>query len=214
MKKVIKLPHSVIGRVLLVGVGLIFLLFAGIIGPPLSAYCKYQPQEGDLLFQSLPMNPVVQTIEGASQSPYSHCGIVIKKHNEWFVLEAIGPVKETPLSNWVAQGREYHFDAFRLHDLYTKFIPNFIKAAYTYIGRPYDIRYRLDDENIYCSEIIYKAFLTASKLELGSKIKLGDMNWKPYEFTIRQLEGGQLPLERQMITPVSITLDAKLFHVQ
>ena len=160
------------------------------------------------------MNPVVQTIEGASRSPYSHCGIVVKNHDEWFVFEAIGPVKSTPLSDWISQGREYHFDAFRLHDQHRKFIPSFIEAALTYEGRPYDIRYRLDDENIYCSEIIYKAFLTASGLELGSKIKLAEMNWQPYEYTIRQLEGGQLPLERQMITPVSISLDTKLFQVQ
>jgi hypothetical protein len=214
MKKILELPESTIARILLVGVALIFLLFTGLIGPPLHAYISYQAQEGDLLFQSLPMNPVVQTTEGASQSPYSHCGIVVKKNNKWFVLEAIGPVKETPLSDWVAQGREYHFDAFRLHDQHAKHIPDFIAAAYTYEGHPYDIRYRLDDEKIYCSEIIYKAFLTASGIELGSKTKLGDMNWQPYEYTIRQLEGGQLPLERQMITPVSITLDTKVFQIE
>ena len=88
-----KPAQSTLRRTLIFGGGLIALLFASLIGPPLIAFLKYQPHEGDLLFQSLPMNPVVQTIEVASRSPYSHCGIVVKKNDQWFVLEAIGPVK-------------------------------------------------------------------------------------------------------------------------
>ena len=58
---------------------------------------EYLIQEGDILFQSLPKNPVVVAIEGVTESDFSHCGIVVKREDDWHVLEAIGPVKETPL---------------------------------------------------------------------------------------------------------------------
>ena len=38
--------------------------------PPYFAYCKYSPQEGDVIFQSLPGGKLTITIEGVSQSPY------------------------------------------------------------------------------------------------------------------------------------------------
>jgi len=35
--------------------------------------------------------------------------------------------------------------------------------------------------------------------------RLGDLNWKPFEAFIRSMEDGELPLDRQMITPVGLT---------
>lgn len=67
--------------------------------------------------------------------------------------------------------------------------------------RPYDVKYELDDGKIYCSELLYKAYLDATGRELGELVALGDMNWRPYRQTIIKYEGGQPPLERQMITP-------------
>ena len=67
----------------------------------------YTPQEGDVAFQSLPHNPLIDTIEGSTGSPYSHCGIVHQAGAEWKVIEAIGPVKETSLTAWEMQGRDY-----------------------------------------------------------------------------------------------------------
>jgi hypothetical protein len=73
------------------------------------------------------------------------------------------------------------------------------------LGRPYDIRYRLDDEKIYCSELIYKAFRDATNgQQLGDLKKFGAMNWQPYETLIRQIEGGDVPVDREMITPVEL----------
>jgi len=36
---------------------------------------------------------------------------------------------------------------------------------------------------------------------LGKLVSLGELNWKPYEKSIRKLEGGPPPLDRKMITP-------------
>ena len=162
---------------------------------------EFQMQAGDFVFQSLPHDPLVDAIEGSSGSPFSHCGIVKKHGEQWVVIEAIGPVKETTLSWWIAQGRGKGFVAFRLRDPLAKKIPAIIAAAEKYEGRPYDIHYDMDDEKIYCSELLYKSVRDATGKKLGTVRKLGDLKWQPYEKVIRHIENGRLPLDREMITP-------------
>lgn len=168
---------------------------------------EYAPQAGDFVFQSLAHNPLIDSIEGSTGSPFSHCGIVkkrdvVKPHDpQWVVIEAIGPVKETRLPHWIAQGRGSAFVVYRLREPLAGKIPAIIAAAGRYAGRPYDIHYDLDDEKIYCSELLYKAVRDATGQKLGKIRKLGELNWRPYEQVIRQIENGGLPLDRDMITP-------------
>ncbi len=173
---------------------ILLILTAGVL------HAGYEPQEGDICFQSLSHNPVIDAIEGATESPYSHCGILVKNEGEWYVLEAIGPVKETPIKKWILQARDNHFDVYRLKEPYRQHIPAMIEAAKKYKGRPYDIRYQMDDEKIYCSELVFKAYRDATGEELGKLVKLGDLKWPAYTLTILAIEGS-LPLNRIMITP-------------
>ena len=165
------------------------------------AVTGYEPHAGDFVFQSLPHNPLIDAIEGSSGSPFSHCGIIKRSDGRWVVIEAIGPVKETALSSWIAQGRDKAFVACRLRDPLAKQVPAIIAAAERYEGRPYDIHYDMDDGKIYCSELLYKSVRDATGRKLGRIRKLGDLNWRPYEQVIRSIENGTLPLEREMITP-------------
>lgn len=165
----------------------------------------YTPREGDFVFQSVPMSDLTAAIEGATGSPYSHVGLVVAKSDGWYVREAVGPVMDTPLQEWVQRGRYGQaFDAFRLREPFRHYIPGLVRESETFLGRPYDTRYRLDDERIYCSELLYKAMLQASGRRLGSLQQLGDLNWRPYRATIERYEGGTAPLERLMITPRSL----------
>src|SRR6478752_1184816 len=135
----------------------------------------YEPRDGDFLFQSLPHNPLIDTIEGSTESPFSHCGIVVNREGTWKVIEAIGPVKETHLSLWIAQGRNNAYVAYRLKTPLDGKIPQIIAAAQRYEGRPYDIRYDFDDGKIYCSELLWKAARDAAGVRLGKIQKLGDL---------------------------------------
>ena len=180
--------------------GLKAQLFVFFIIQNLLSLGAYQPKEGDLYFQSLPRNAVVNAIEGASESPYSHCGILVRKGDAWFILEAIGPVRETPLAIWINQARDRHYDVFRLEAEHERNIPAFIKAAKEYMGRPYDIRYRMDDKKIYCSELIFKGYRDATGESLGKLVKFGDLKWVRHTPVILAIEGS-IPLNRIMITP-------------
>jgi Permuted papain-like amidase enzyme, YaeF/YiiX, C92 family len=173
----------------------------------------YTPRDGDFLFQSLPHNPLIDAIEGSTGSPFSHCGIVVKRGNDWKVIEAIGPVKETPLPVWIAQGRDNAYIACRLRAPLSAHIPAIITAAEKYRGRPYDVRYDFDDRKIYCSELLWKSVRDATGRELGKVQKLGELHWQPYENVIRSLEEGGLPLDRKMITPRAFTEAPELEEV-
>jgi hypothetical protein len=173
----------------------------------------YELREGDIYFQSLPHNPLIDAIEGSSDSPFSHCGILHQHDDAWVVIQAIGPVRETVLASYIAQGRDQRYAVFRLKEPYRAQIPALIEAAQKYEGRPYDIHYDLDDAAIYCSELIYKAFHTTTGEEMGRLQKLGDLRWQPHVEIIKQIEGGNVPLERKMITPRSLSEAEQLVKV-
>ena len=97
-----KLRFSIILGVLFVIITYFFII-------PLYWYILYDPQDGDIIFQSLPKNAVITAIEGATNSPYSHCGVVVNRNGKWYVNEAIGPVKDTSLYRWIIRGRRRKF---------------------------------------------------------------------------------------------------------
>jgi hypothetical protein len=173
-------------------------------------YGAYEPRHGDVVFQSLGNSPLIDMIEGSTHSGYSHCGMVVQKDGKWLVIEAVGPVREIPLREWIHNGRKDGYAAYRLKPSYSARANDFVKAAYDFIGKPYDIHYQLDDEKIYCSELVYKAFHKATGEDLGKLMKLKDLNWKPYEGVIKQIEGGNVPLDREIITPVAVSRAAQL----
>ena len=181
-----------------------------LFGAAYSAYLEYEPMEGDLVFQSLPHSALVNAIEGATDSPFSHCGIVANRDGQWCVVEAFRGVEVTPLREFIFRGRNQGFAIFRLHEAHRKHIPAMIDRAGDFIGRPYDSRYRLDDERIYCSELIYKACEATPIHTLGELVQLQNLRWEPFRKTIQHFEGGPVPLERKVITPKDIARDSKL----
>lgn len=165
----------------------------------------YEARHGDVVFQSLP-NPwgmdLVDTIEGATGSPYSHCGMVIWQDNQWQVIEAIGPVQIIPLSAWQARGRGKKIWAYRFDASSQKHIPAALVAMKRDLGKPYDPRYRFDEQAIYCSELIHRGWKAASGKGLGETVTLQELNWQPYRKVIVAIEGTEeIPLTREIITP-------------
>ena len=206
-------PTAGIARRAPVGMVLSLLVLLVLLASCRSSLPKdYDVREGDILFQSLPHSPLVDTIEGVSRSPYSHCGIVARSEGQWLVIEAIGPVKETPIVKWIDRGRGEWFVAYRMNASLSAKIPEILAEARRYLGRPYDIHYSFDEERIYCSELIFKAVKAATGCRLGKTELLGELNWRPYEAFIRSIEG-RIPLDREMITPESLSEAPELTKV-
>lgn len=166
---------------------------------------EYQPKEGDVVFQSLPNGfgmDLVDMIEGATGSHYSHCGMVVWHGQQWCVIEAIGPVSIVPLSAWRDRGRKKGMWVYRIKQDQQKHIPAALRSMKADLGKPYDFRYRLEGDAIYCSELIYRGWKTATGETMGRLAKLKELHWQPYEKLIVRLEGSAtIPLEREIITP-------------
>ena len=127
----------------------------------------YQPKDGDVIFQGAAGDPLGELIKGLSKSAIAHCGLIYQKGGKWQVLEANGAnVHETALADFQkAEGGQYQVK--RLKDKDKAKIAAFIKSAQTYLGRPYDLKFTMDDEHLYCSEVLYKAYQSAYQKELA-----------------------------------------------
>ena len=157
-------------------VGIGFLAWK--LAPGYLTVWQYQPQVGDVLFQSLPSSALSHAIEGATDSPFSHCGIVDRIDGQWVVVEALGSVRLTPLERFIRRGRGGGLAVKRVNaEAYphvSSKLPDIIAAAHTMLGRPYDSRYRFDREAIYCSELIWYAILDTTGDRAGMVVQLGD----------------------------------------
>jgi hypothetical protein len=65
-------------------------------------------QNGDIIFQTSKSGQS-KAIQLATGSKYSHMGIVYKQGNDFFVYEAVQPVKLTPLKDWIKRGENGHY---------------------------------------------------------------------------------------------------------
>ena len=184
---------------LLFGVGVYYRLDRVVI------FCLSEKQIGDVVFQSLPRGPLVETIEGVTDSEWSHCGILVQRDGKWMVAEAIGQVRYTPLYLWVVRGRRAKVESYRLSERPENFEAGLAAGIEPMVGRPYDYRYAPEDDEIYCSELVHKAYDRGLGIRIGEWERLGDLNWRPHEQFIRETENGKLPLDRLMVTPVGLT---------
>ncbi len=184
-------------------------------GIPTLRYLVYCPQEGDLVFQSLPHGELVDAIEGVTESEYSHCGVVVRGRIGWLVTESLGDVHDTPLWQWVSRGRGTgRFAVYRLRPEHRKHIPEFLNQLRHLHGSPYDIEYSEDDHKLYCSELVWKAYKRATGDALGQWVPLRELNWQGYAGTISTLGQGCLPLDRLLITPKNVSAAEQLIRVE
>jgi len=116
-------------------------------------------KEGDIVFQTS-KSPQSKYIILATQSQWSHCGIIIEKPDGLYVLEAISPVSLTPYQQWVERGRGKRVRVKR----YTE---DTIKIKYSkYLGKQYDKAFKFGNNQWYCSELVYDIY----KRQLGVEL--------------------------------------------
>ncbi len=82
------------------------------------------------------------------------------------------------------------------------------------LGRWDDERMQMDDERIYSAELVYKSYAAAADGEsLGELVPLRDLHWRPHRKTFARIDGGALPLDRQLITPKHLARAKQLERV-
>lgn len=170
-------------------------------------------REGDVLYQT---NHSRQTlaIQKATRSRYSHVGVLLHRAGKLEVFEAVGPVKFTPIEQWTARGQNRHVVVQRLRDA-SALTPGVLMKmrawAETMNGRPYDIYFGWSDDELYCSELVWKIFQAGAGIELTSKrvLRSFDLTHPVVKGLMRERYGERIPWDEPVVSPVDL-LKSKL----
>jgi uncharacterized protein YycO len=170
---------------------------------------SYSPRNADILFQTSRSSQST-AIQRATHSPYSHMGVVYIRGGRPLVLEAVEPVRLTPLDAWVARGEGGHFVVKRLRQADAILTPaalaRMLEVGRSFEGKHYDVYFEWSDERIYCSELVWKLFERALGLELGRLEALSDFDLSdPLVHTmVWKRWGGPPPAAEPVISPAAI----------
>ena len=166
-------------------------------------------KSGDLIFQTS-LSGQSKAIQLATNSKYSHCGIIYSDNGQFYVFEAIQPVTTTPLDKWIARGKDGHYVIKRLKNadqvLTAETLQKMIKEGDKFKGKNYDLTFEWSDEKIYCSELIWKIYQRATGIEIGKLEKLSDFDLTidAVKKKMKERYSDKIPMDEIVISPAAI----------
>lgn len=124
-------------------------------------------KEGDVIFQTSKsrQSPLIQI---GTRSKITHCGIIVMRNGEPYVLETLKTLVVTPLDKFIARGEGGKYWLKRSDK-------ENIKIKYgKYLGKSYDLAFSFDNNIYYCSELVYDIYLNQLGIKLCEPKKVGD----------------------------------------
>ena len=174
----------------------LFLLFSCF------SFGQTQFQDGDILFQTT-SSAQSKAIQLATASKYSHVGILFEEADGWYVYEAVQPVRKVPLQQWVRQGNNKHYSIKRYkYSITTSKRDSMLVYVRSQLGKDYDPYFNWSDEQIYCSELVWKAFHYV-KIDLCTlrKLKEYQLDHPIVAKKLKERYGHKIPYEELMVSP-------------
>jgi hypothetical protein len=121
---------------------------------------------GDLIFQTS-LSAQAKAIQLATHSPFSHMGVVYEQAGQFYVFEAVGPVKLTPIEQWIARGKDDAYSLKRLkRPLEKAEMDKMYQIGQEWMGKSYDLAFDWSDDKLYCSELVWKLYKSATGIIL------------------------------------------------
>ena len=174
-------------------------------------------KDGDIIFQSSP-SPQSAAIEEATNSPYSHCGIIFYENGVPYVYEAVQPVGKRSLEDWIESGVNEMYVIKRLKDstllgpVEMQSLKNF---ALSQFGKNYDGVFNWSDKEMYCSELVYKSFWNACHIKLANLLPLRDFNIDGpiVRKIMKERYGNEIPYDEPMVSPEQLFNSPRLMTI-
>lgn len=166
-------------------------------------------QNGDIIFHTS-RSAQSRAIQLATRSEYTHMGIVLISKDDYYVYEAVQPVKVTPLDEWIARGSGNRFTVKRLKDAAQRLSPTVLKKMHrlgeSWLGRDYDLYFGWSDDKLYCSEAVWKIYQQAAGVEIGTPaaLKSFDLSHPLVKAKMRERYGDNIPWEEPVISPAAM----------
>lgn len=175
-------------------------------------------RDGDIVFQSS-FSGQSKAIQLATHSKFSHCGILFREGNQWYVYEAVQPVKKTTFEKWITHGDNSAYKIMRLknaQEVLTASVLTKLKSETTkHLDKDYDLTFEWSDTRIYCSELVWKAYKNSTQLDIGAlqQLKEFDLTHPLVKQKLLERYGTKIPLEEPVISPGSIAISDLLITV-
>ena len=166
-------------------------------------------KDGDIVFQTS-LSAQSKAIQLATHSKYSHCGIIFKDKNGFYVLEAVQPVKHTTMDKWLSKGADGHYVIKRLKNadsvLTLETITKMKQVGEVFSGKDYDLAFGWSDDKMYCSELVWKIYQRATGIEVGKlqKLKEFDLTNDAVKQKMKERYGNNIPMNETVISPGAI----------
>lgn len=176
-------------------------------------------KNGDIIFQTSKSNQS-KAIQLATDSKYSHMGIIYENEGQFLVYEAVQPVKLTPLKEWINRGKNGHYVIKRLKNadkvLTKSNLTKMKQIGDQFKGKPYDIYFEWSDDKIYCSELVWKIYKQATDIEIGQLEQLSDFDLSNdiVKAKMKERYGENIPMDEKVISPASMFNSDKLVTVK
>ena len=163
-------------------------------------------QNGDIIFQTS-QSKQCEAVKIATNSKFSHCGIIYIENGKTYVYEAVQPVKMTLLEDWISHGKDSKYAVKRLKNA-NKILTNDIFQKMKSYGKlmnnkDYDLYFEWSDDKIYCSELVWKIYKNGANIELCKTKKLKDFNLdNPLVKSImKERYGSKIPFNEAVVAP-------------
>lgn len=176
-------------------------------------------QEGDIIFQTSKSRQSM-AIQVATNSKYSHMGIIYENDGSFFVYEAVQPVKLTPLKAWINRGENGHYVVKRLKNadrvLTDATLTKMKQIGEQFNGKAYDIYFEWSDDKIYCSELVWKMYKQSVGIEIGQLEQLSDFDLTKeiVQSKIKERYGDNIPMDEKVISPAAMFNSDKLITIE
>ena len=158
-------------------------------------------KEGDVVFQ-ISKSEQSPLIAAATGSQWTHCGVIVMKKGEPYVLEASSVVKLTPWEQWKRRGKGGITSMKRYTD-------KPVKIRYSqYLGKPYDLAFKFDNGKWYCSELVYDIYLKQLGVKLCEPRPISDYHLVGMDKTMRRRG---ISRDQLAVAPVDL-FDSKQLH--
>jgi uncharacterized protein YycO len=165
-----------------------------------------QFQNGDIIFQTSKSSQS-KAIQLATKSKYSHMGIIYETDGQYYVYEAVQPVKLTKLNDWIKRGENSHYVVKRLKDsneiLTKENLKRMKDLGEKFKGKNYDIYFEWTDDKIYCSELVWKIYKETLNIEIGElqELREFDLTNDIVKNKMKERYGDNIPLDEKVISP-------------
>lgn len=166
-------------------------------------------KDGDIIFQTS-QSKQCEAVRIATNSKFSHCGIIYIIKGKKYVYEAVQPVKITPLEDWISHGEHNAFVVKRLKNASSILTPTILTQMKNYgsqfKNKDYDVYFEWSDTKIYCSELVWKIYKNGANIELCKLKTLKSFNLTnpKVKEILAERYGSKIPLEEKVVAPSQI----------